>query len=229
MNIYVYSDESGVFDVKHNTYYVYGGLIFLEKDSKNNCLRRYLSIERMLRKNGGYDPNVEMKATRITNIEKYKLWKSLNKYIRFGVVISQPNLHSRIFTDKKTKQRYLDYAYKMGLKNALLELIKQKRITPNAVENLYVFADEHTTATNGRYELQEGLEKEFKLGTFNVDYRVFYDPIFDNLKSVTVTLCDSSSKPLIRAADIVANNIYYKITKNIGISGIKDLYVKFLP
>ena len=28
MKVSVYSDESGVFDVQHNKYYVYGGLVF---------------------------------------------------------------------------------------------------------------------------------------------------------------------------------------------------------
>lgn len=31
MDIFVYSDESGVFDVKHNDYFVFGGLILLGK------------------------------------------------------------------------------------------------------------------------------------------------------------------------------------------------------
>lgn len=38
MNIYVYSDESGVFDKAHNDYFVFGGLILLgteERDVQN--------------------------------------------------------------------------------------------------------------------------------------------------------------------------------------------------
>ena len=31
MDIFVYSDESGVFDVSHNEYFVFGGLILLGK------------------------------------------------------------------------------------------------------------------------------------------------------------------------------------------------------
>ena len=31
MNIYIYSDESGVFDQKNGKVFVFGGLIFLEK------------------------------------------------------------------------------------------------------------------------------------------------------------------------------------------------------
>ena len=36
MNIFVYSDESGVFDVAHNDFYVFGGILFLSKNEKDN-------------------------------------------------------------------------------------------------------------------------------------------------------------------------------------------------
>ena len=81
MNVYVFSDESGVFDVMHNEYYVYGGLIFLDRESKDRCTRKYLSIERMIRQNSDYAPDAELKACRITNHEKYKLYKSLKNCI----------------------------------------------------------------------------------------------------------------------------------------------------
>ena len=35
MNIYVYSDESGVFDKVHNDTFIFGGLIILGNDSKD--------------------------------------------------------------------------------------------------------------------------------------------------------------------------------------------------
>ena len=34
MNIFVYSDESGVFDNKHNDFFVFGGLIILGTEEK---------------------------------------------------------------------------------------------------------------------------------------------------------------------------------------------------
>ena len=36
MNIFVYSDESGVFDVVHNKIYVFAGRVFLSKEEKND-------------------------------------------------------------------------------------------------------------------------------------------------------------------------------------------------
>ena len=118
-------------------------------------------------------------------------------------------MHGSIFTDKKHKQRYLDYAYKMALKNALRRMINEGLITTECVKMIYVFPDEHTTATSGRYELHESLEKEFKIGTFNADYSKFFDPLFPKMQGVQVQYCNSSNKPLVRAADIIANRLYH--------------------
>ena len=51
MDIYVYSDESGVFDVAHNDYFVFGGIILLGKNAKDNCARKYSHVEKVLRSN----------------------------------------------------------------------------------------------------------------------------------------------------------------------------------
>ncbi len=229
MNIYVYSDESGVFDVKHNEYYVYGGLIFLDKASKDHCTRKYLHIERMIRQNAGYDVNTELKACRITNHEKYKLYKSLKNCIIFGAVVVQDMVNANIFEDKKSKQRFLDYVYKIALKRAFEHMMKDGLITKDSVENIYICADEHSTATNGKYELREALEQEFKRGTFNHNYHHFYPPIFSALNLIELKLCDSSAKPLIRAADIIANNIYYKVVNNMPAAQNLNTYITYFP
>ena len=43
--------------------------------------------------------------------------------IKFGIIINQKKVLDRIFLSKKDKQRYLDYAYKIGLKRALKQLM----------------------------------------------------------------------------------------------------------
>ena len=116
MDIYVYSDESGVFDVDHNKYFVFGGIILLGKTAKDNCARKYAHVEKVLRSNKSVGTDYELKATKLTNSEKSQLFRSLNSVYKFGVVINQKNLHRKIFEEKKTKQRYLDYAYKIALK-----------------------------------------------------------------------------------------------------------------
>ena len=72
------------------------------------------------------------------------------------------------------------------------------------------------------------MEQEFKLGTFNYAYNKFYPPIFKNIKSVNVNYCNSNSVTLIRAADIVANNIYYKAIRSIENTS-NNLYLTTLP
>lgn len=49
MEIYVYSDESGVFDKEHNDIFVFGGLIFLKKKDMEICSRKYLVAESAIR------------------------------------------------------------------------------------------------------------------------------------------------------------------------------------
>lgn len=83
MDIFVYSDESGVFDKVHNDYFVYGGLIFLGRESMIQAGRKYSHVEEVIRINGNYTANEELKATRITNSEKGKLYRSLNNEIKF--------------------------------------------------------------------------------------------------------------------------------------------------
>lgn len=231
MNIYIYSDESGVFDKEHNDYFVFGGLIFLGIEDKENWSRKYSSVEKILRANKGVAVDYELKATQVTNKEKGKLFRTLNGCYKFGVVIRQKQVLDRIFLSKKDKQRYLDYAYKIAAKRAFEKLIQDKIINPNEIERLYFYVDEHTTATNGRYELQEALEQEFKLGTFNYKYDTYYPPIFKQMKQVQLEYCNSKSKLLVRAADIVANKIYY-LTKNEMIKDIceiQNMNVIYLP
>ena len=104
----------------------------------------------------------------------------------------------------------MDYVYKIAVKRALQNMIQRNLIVKNDVERMFFYVDEHTTATNGRYELKEGLEQEFRYGTYNTNYSIYYEPIFPSLKELKLEYCNSISKSLIRAADIVANNVYHK-------------------
>lgn len=49
MDLFIYSDESGVFDKVHNEIFVYGGLIFLSKEEKDDYNRKYLTAEKAIR------------------------------------------------------------------------------------------------------------------------------------------------------------------------------------
>lgn len=229
MEIIVYSDESGTFDKAHNDIFVFGGLILLSTESRDNVVRKYKHVESIIRKSGNYSKKEELKACKITNKQKGEIFRSLNDCIRFGVVIKQNCLLDRIFEEKKSKQRYLDYAFKIGLKNCLKALIAEGKIKACDVDSMQVHVDEHTTATNGRYELRECLEQEFKVGTFNMKYDKFFPPLFPNMKSVDLDYCNSAKITLIRAADIIANKIYFETVNNNCEVLCSKVYMTYLP
>lgn len=125
----------------------------------------------------------------------------------------------------------MDYAYKIAAKRAFEELLNENVIESENVERLYFYVDEHTTATNGCYELREALEQEFKYGTYNQNYSYFFPPIFPALKEVNLEYCNSKSKLLVRAADIVANKVFYlsRIHNVKKLKEINKLNIVYLP
>lgn len=209
MNIFVYSDESGVLDKAHNDVFVFGGLVFLSKDERDVAARKYSAAEKVLRDSGKYKQDVELKAAIISASEKRKLFRSLNSYYKFGVIVEQARVLDRIMADKKSKQRYLDYVFKIGVKKLLEELIRRSVIVPDEVENMYFYADEHTTSTNGLYELRESLEEEFKRGMYSRNFTTFFPPLFPGIRSVELKFCNSANVRLVRAADIIANRVFH--------------------
>ena len=210
MNIFVYSDESGVMDKKHNKYFVFGGVVFLSKEEKDNASHQYVAAEKNIRKGGQYKCQ-EIKASTIRARDKRKLYRLMKDNYRFAVVVDQSKILDNIMENKKSKQRYLDFAYKIGVKRLLQRLISEEIIAAKDVKNIFFYVDEHTTATNGVYELRESLEEEFKNGIYNWDFSKFYPPIFPEMESVQLKYCNSETVTLIRAADIIANRIYHDV------------------
>ncbi len=212
VNIYIYTDESGTFDCLQGKFFVYGGLLFLDEESRETCSRKYSAVEHAVRDECAFSDEIELKACALSFAERQRLFRVTNKEYRFGVVVRIQNLRIRekIAYDKKEKQRYLDYAFKITIKRFFEYLIRKGTIVPDDIANIHFYIDQHTTATNGRYELEESLKKEFLFGTNNFSYDCHFAPLFTKAKSVKVTYCDSKHITLIRAADIIANRIYYK-------------------
>ncbi len=231
MNIYIYSDESGVFDKKNNDTYVFGGLIILGSDEKEKWSRMYSHVEKVVRKNAKYDSKTELKASFLNNAEKSQLFRSMNNCHKFGAVVNEKRVLNNIYESKKDKQRYLDFVYKLAVKKALDDMIKQGLFLPENIEDLCFYVDEHTTATNGQYELREGLEQEFKHGTYNWKYSIYYPPIFPKLRDVKMNFCNSKSVILVRSADIVANKIFHLADngKIEELLSIPNMSIKFFP
>lgn len=230
MEIFIYSDESGVFDREHEEYFVFAGIVLLGGEAISDLQHKYIHVEQLIKNIDGLNPEQEAKASCLSNKSKQKLYRSLNSVEKFASVVKLKHVLSHIFENKKSKQRYMDYAYKLGIKWKFQNLISQGKLNPLDVEALHFFVDEHNTATNGKYELRESLEQEFRFGTFNVTYESFYPPLFTNLKSVKVSYCNSQRVTLIRAADIAANRLYHLAkTDHLFDETRKNLSVKRLP
>ena len=122
MDIFVYSDESGVFDYVHNKFFVFAGVVFFGKEEKDKYTRLYSKAEKDIRLAQHIPKETEIKAVSISNRDKGKLYRSLNGAYKFGVVIEQERNIKNIFDNKKSKQRYLDYAYKIAIKRFLKNL-----------------------------------------------------------------------------------------------------------
>ena len=216
VDIYVYSDESGVFDYKHRKYFVYGGLLFIDKMTRDEAIRRYRSAEQNFRKKAKYKNLPELKASKLAPDDRRDLFKLTSCYDRFVFVINMNALDKRkTFADKHSKNRYLDWAYKVGLKKVFQSLIERGSILRGEPVTLHCFIDEHSTATNGIYDLKNAIYHEFHEGTLNYRYDVFHKPILhDSELEVTVKYVNSECNELIRAADIIANRALFEAENN---------------
>lgn len=101
MDLYIYTDESGVFDKVHNKLFVFGGVMYLSKEDRDIATRKYINVEKNIYSKGLYSG--ELKASIISNKDKGKIFRSLNDTIKFGVIIHQRQVDNRIFNDKKSK------------------------------------------------------------------------------------------------------------------------------
>lgn len=214
MEIYVYSDESGVFDYKHRKYFVMAGLMFTSKFDMESMIRRYKAAEKNYRKKPMYRNIGELKASRLSFDDRRNLFKLTSGCERFAFIVNMNALDKkRIFASPDSKQRYLDWVFKVGLKEVFQKLIARGSIIPGDDVTIRCFVDEHTTATNGLYGLEESIYQEFHEGTVNYRYSKKFTPILSESRlKVAVKYVNSEVYELVRAADIIANRILFEIT-----------------
>lgn len=62
-----------------------------------------------------------------------------------------------------------------------------------------------------------------------MEWNKHYPAIFSSLESVQLQFCNSADKTLVRAADIVANHIYYKAVNELGFEDENLLHIAFHP
>ena len=122
--------------------------------------------------------------------------------VQFGVIINQKQLHDPAFATKQTKQRYLDWALKMGIRRGIEKILRADPTQRTAINHVTVIVDEHSSSTDGRYNLSESIDEELRIGTFSPEYGTYHKPVFD--QTLSPVKVDSSKVTLVRAADITA-------------------------
>lgn len=207
-------DDSGVFDISNNRYFVYAGVVHLGKENKENAIRKYHSVERITKENAGIKKNQEAKGAKLKPKHKADIYRSLNSTRKFAVVVDCEKVEENIWKNKKSKQRFLDYCLKRAIKDKINKMLKEGAIDGSKPVQLVVRIDEHTTATDGCYELKEGIEEELINGTYNNKWNIFYGPILARGSGVDVKFINSEKSPLIRSADICANLLWYDVNFN---------------
>lgn len=205
IDLYVYLDESGVFDKVHNDTFVYGGIIYTDLQKKTLAERRYRAIENRLRKSGKYKDCPELKASVLENKDKRNLFSSLDGY-RFAVVIRQRRLSDRVFSSMKNKEDFLNSAVRVALRDAVTGLLRIGELNHDDKVRFHIEADERPTATNGKDSLANAICQEFREGAISLGRH--YPPILPNTVSVEVRHRKSESTTLVRAADIIVNRVY---------------------
>lgn len=211
MKLFVYADESGVFDKAHDDLFVYGGVIVLAS-RRENSIRQYLALEQDIRahSNGELD-GVELKASYLSMKDRSRVFRLIPHYgcWQFATIVDQTRALDSIYVDKKTKQRFLDYALKRAIKHGVCSLFASKALAKSDVSAISVVVDEHSTSTNGRYNLEESINNEFRFGTYNMTWDQHFSPVFGpSFPPIPVSYVDSARVPLVRAADVTANWVY---------------------
>ena len=102
MDIWVYSDESGVFDKNHERFFIFAGVIFLSDADRQVWIRKYRTAENVIKQRHGNSKDFEAKAANISNEEKGKLFRALNGCFKFATIIELSKVNDSIFSNKKT-------------------------------------------------------------------------------------------------------------------------------
>ncbi|HEL1129683.1 TPA: DUF3800 domain-containing protein, partial [Streptococcus equi subsp. zooepidemicus] len=106
--IHIFIDDSGRLE-PHSKYFVYAGYCFIEDKSKNKAKSIYKKRVKQIADENNFD--FELKASNLKDYNhRNSLYKVLRQELTFSVVIDNHYLKEYIVQDKKSRQRFKDYA-----------------------------------------------------------------------------------------------------------------------
>ena len=233
LELYLFSDESGVFDCHHSTFFITAGLIFPDKATKDSASRRYVEAEKQFRKKSKYKNIPELKAFFLSNQDKRSLFDLTKCYLRFAIIIKMNALdQQRIFKNSRTKQNYLDYTYRHTVNNIISELLSKNMLHDDEDLTVYCTQDQHSTAGTSITILEDAIYHDLHYGERTPGSKnPVNPPLLHSKLNVILKHADSQHNPLIRASDIIANRILYEIKTfhDLGNISSENLFVYFFP
>lgn len=204
--IHIYIDDSGRLE-PHSRYFVYAGYCFIEDKPKNKAKSIYKKMVKQISKENEFD--FELKASNLKDYShRNSLYKVLRQEMTFSVAIDNHNLRDYILQDKKSRQRFKDYAIRRIIKKLFNKLISHGYINSDEDIELFLNIDQQGFATNGLYGLGDGIFEELHEGIYNFSYGKFFEAILTGDFKVSTKSCVSENDYLIQAADILANRVW---------------------
>ena len=227
--INVFIDDSGVFSLGQDNYFVYAGYVFIGREPRMDANREYRTLSDKIRAELRHSG--ELKAQHLTGTKhKRALVKVLKDYESLACIVNLPTIKQSIMSNKLSIHRFKDYALKIVIKRKLETLINTGRIDASKETELNIFIDEQHTSTDGYYNLEESIREEFVNGIQNFNYGSFHPALFSGNIAIKVKFCDSSKNYLIQASDILANRMFTSFNYNLpDLRQLPKLHIVRLP
>lgn len=228
--IYINMDDSGVL-VKGkmgDPIFVYGGIIFLSKDEKDEFIRQYSALVKTIKSkyckyfksDSNIDTNFclthtqknckyicpELKSSLISPSDKRRFLNLIKNYYCSVAIVDNNKLYDSITKDKASKGRFKDYVVRRLVKEIISQLISENQIDPDNPVKLILNLDEQSTKSNGYYDLKSGIIEELQYGIINYNYGTFFNPILTNVE-VEIYHQDSYNSLCVQAADLIVGEI----------------------
>lgn len=205
--IYIFVDDSGVFDIKNNKYFIYAGYVFVGTDSMRKYKTRYRNMVDRLKVSLDLDPSVELKAANLEAKHKRALSNVMREAESFSVAVEISRVYESIMETKMNKQRYKDYILKLAIKKKLRKVLEKNSISTSEPIRVIIKIDEQPVSSSGQRELEGSIIKEFLYGRF--DGNGYHEPgILNSRSEISLDYMDSKNDYLVQASDILANKIW---------------------
>ena len=225
--IYISLDDSGKLN-KNEKYLVYAGLFFTDKKELEKFKAVYKAIRDRIAKKKIYKDINELKGFTLENKDRLRLLRFIYKYSTAGLIVDNSQIMKQdILFSKDARGRYRDYVIKLLIKDIIIKLINNEKISPYKPVMLIINMDQESAKTNGRYRLDEGIYEELVKGIINFNYGFKTTPILFSSLVVKIYSQNSKNSIIIQASDIIANNIWRNMMSNNEITGID--VIKYFP